>query len=124
MKILAIVVSFLIACSTSVAQEVSYNFQTKGTMNPPVESEMKSKHRFERSELKGPRAKNHPSWKYNSSVVTVTPTTPTAKRVGPSVKNYRPWQNDTPTLHLVVAKKERKNLKGPRAKNHKPWDDR
>ena len=125
MKILASILSIVFMYSVSLAQGTSYGNQAKPMADPPAKTAVKKEQRFERGDLKGPRAKNHPDYRYKSSKVAVTaPATVSEKRVGPAAKNYKPWQDDTRTQHVIVTKKEKKDLKGPRAKNRKPWDNR
>lgn len=124
MKSIALVSSVLFLYSASLAQGTSHHSPASPT-SPPTKTEVKQEQRFEQGDLKGPRAKNHPTHAYRSSPVKVVAPTETAeKRMGPAAKNYRPWQDDTKTQHVVVTKKEKKNLKGPRAKNRKPWDNK
>ncbi len=123
MKSIALVSSVLFLYSASLAQGTSYHPPASPTPLPN-KPEVKQEQRFEQGDLKGPRAKNHPTHAYRSSPVKVTsPTETVGKRMGPAAKNYRPWQDTTKTQHVVVTKKEKKNLKGPRAKNRKPWDN-
>lgn len=123
MKSIALISSVLFIYSASLAQGTSYHPQTSGSV-PPEKTEAKKEQRFERGDLKGPRAKNQPTHAYRSSAVrVVAPTEASEKRMGPAAKNYRPWQDDTKTQHVVVTKKKREILKGPRAKNRKPWDN-
>ena len=78
--------------------------------------------RIRLGDLKGSRAKNYPTHKYNSSIVMVEVLSNVAERPkGPEAKNYKPWRHDTRTQQMVMKKKKRENLKGPRAKNRKPW---
>lgn len=120
MKVIVLVSSALFLYSASLAQGTSYHPQTSSSA-PPEKTEVKKVQRFERGDLKGPRAKNHPTHAYRSSPVkVVAPTEASERRMGPAAKNYRPWQDDTQTEHMVVTKKKRENLKGPRAKNRKP----
>ncbi len=122
MKSITLVSSVLFLYSASLAQGTSYSLST-ADKSLPDRSEVKKEQRFERGDLKGPRAKNHPPNAYRFSPVKIaTPTEASEKRRGPAAKNYRPWQDTTRTPHVAVTKKEKKNLKGPRAKNRKPWD--
>ncbi len=122
MRVIVFVSSALFLYSATLAQGTSYHPRTADS-TLPQKTEVKKVQRFERGDLKGPRAKNHPTHAYWSSPVkVVAPTEASDKRMGPAAKNYRPWQDDTPTEHVVVTQKERENLKGPRAKNRKPGD--
>ena len=112
-----------LVCSVSLADSTDL-YPKDSTTNPSERLEAKKEQRFERSDLKGPRAKNHPTHAYKSSkAVVAAPTAATDERMGPAAKNYRPWQDDTKAQHVVVSGKEKKDLKGPRAKNHKPWNN-
>ena len=123
MNTLAPLLCVLFIYSISLAQSNRYANKTQQIPDPLANTEVKKEQRVERGDLKGPRAKNHPTHQYRASKVVVAPAEASEKRMGPAAKNYRPWQDDTRTKQVVVTKKKRKNLKGPRAKNHKPWDD-
>lgn len=124
MKSLAIVFSLTFIYSASLAQGTSNRQQTP-TTRLSDQTVVKKEQRFQLGDLKGARAKNHPTHAYKSSkAVVAAPAEVSEKRRGPAAKNYKPWRDDTETQHLTVTKKKRKNLKGPRAKNRKPWDNR
>lgn len=124
MKYLTFIFSLAFIYSASLAQGTSYR-QHAPTTHVPDKTEVKKEQRVELGDLKGPRAKNYPTHKYQSSEVVVTaPAESTEKRMGPAAKNYRPWRDDTEAQRVTITKKERKNLKGPRFKNRKPWDNR
>ena len=114
----------LFVYSISLVQGPRYEDKMQQVPDPLAKTEVKKEQRFERGDLKGPRAKNHPTHQYRTSkVVVAAPSEASEKPTGPAAKNYRPWQDDTRAQHVVVTKKKRKNLKGPRAKNHKPWNN-
>ena len=87
----------------------------------PYRFEVKQEQNYQRGDLKGPRAKNHPDWKYKSSLTVVKHATSPKNRIGPAAKNYHPGRNNQPAQYQMVTKKDKENLKGPRAKNRKPW---
>lgn len=123
MKSIAVISFMIFFYSASLAQGTAYR-QEAPTILPPDKTEVNKEQRFERGDLKGPRAKNHPTHRYRPSKVAVeAPAQGSEKRMGPSAKNYKPWQDETRTQHVIVTKKKKKNLKGPRAKNRKPWSN-
>ena len=124
MKTLTITVLTLCIYVTSPAQGTYHNDEMEPWGNPPAKTEVKKEQRFERGDLTGPRAKNHPTHRYKPSKLVVEKSaTASERRMGPAAKNYKPWQDTVRQQPLTITKKKKKNLKGPRAKNYKPWDD-
>ena len=124
MKILSITIATVFIYGTSFAQGTSYFSPVPTTDDPPASIEIKEEQRPELGDLKGPRAKNFPKYKYDASRAVIEAPQASAERLtGPEAKNNQPWEDDARTPHLVVTKKAKKDLKGPRAKNQKPWDN-
>ena len=121
MKLLTSLLSIIFLYHISSAQGTNYS----SAPSPPDKANRTETHRFEWGDLKGPRAKNHPTHAYRSSKVVAThPGSSTQKRMGPSAKNYKPWDRDTSHRSVLITSGKKKNLKGPRAKNRKPGDPR
>ena len=124
MKPLTIAITTVFIYGFSFAQGTSYHAPVPAVDDPPAPTEVSEAQRPELGDLKGPRAKNFPKYKYQASKAVIeAPRMNRETLVGPEAKNYQPWENDTRTPHVVVTKKERANLSGPRAKNQKPWDN-
>lgn len=124
MKTLSIAITMIFIYGTAFAQGTSYHSPVPTANNPSVRTEVKNEQRPELGDLKGPRAKNFPKYKYDASKAAVeVPQERAERRVGPDAKNYQPWEDDARTQHVIVSQKKKKNLKGPRAKNQKPWDN-
>ena len=120
---LSTAITTVFICGASFASRDSCHASNLVKDDPPIRTEVMNEQKVKLSDLKGPRAKNHPAYKYGASQVVVkAPHTSAERQVGPDAKNDKPWKNDTRTQHIVVTQKERKNLKGPRAKNQKPGD--
>ncbi len=123
MKMLPIAITAVFIYGASVAQGTSFYVPT-ATDDPPTYHEMKKEQNPELGDLKGPRAKNYPEYKYKSTKVAVESTKANeARRIGPKAKNSQAWDRTDSAQHLVVTQKKKKHLKGPRAKNQKPWNN-
>lgn len=122
MKCLALTLIAILTYGTSWAQGTVYHLSPSEAI-PPDQTEVKKEQRAEVGSLKGPRAKNYPTHRYQASKAVVATPATSEKRMGPAAKNYRPGQDNHQAQHVVVTQKKRKNLKGPRAKNRKPWDN-
>ena len=120
-----IITSICLLLSSVLIASASAPLQDNTTVEPPADAKLKKEQRQEYGALKGPRAKNYPTWKYQSTPVAVKPTVApiSTKTFGPTAKNSHPWQNDKPTQRILIKKKEGRKLMGPRAKNHKPWNN-
>ena len=73
----------------------------------------------QRSDLKGPAAKNDKVWKstdQGASLIIVSQHKPLK---GPKAKNRKPWETNQKMTHAVITA-DRKDLKGPKTKNRKP----
>lgn len=123
MKMLSIAITTIFIYGASVAQGNSHHPPSFLKNDPPARTEAANDQRVTLGDLKGPRAKNHPEYKYDASKVIIEAPHSAERQVGPEVKNNQPWESNAPDQHVVVAKKEKSNLKGPRAKNQKPWDN-
>ena len=115
----------LLLSTALVVSASGLSLQDNTSVDPPADAKLKREQRLEYGALKGPRAKNYPTWKYQSTPVAVKPAmTPTSTRkLGPAAKNSRPWQNNEPAQRILIKKKEGKRLMGPRAKNRKLWNN-
>ncbi len=123
MKTLLAVIVIAFVYETSLAQGTSY-FPVLVENDPPANTEVKDEESMKMGDLKGPKAKNYPKYRYDASEVVVEEVQPNEERlVGPAAKNYKPWEDSNSEQHVVITVKEKKNLKGPRAKNQKPWDN-
>mgnify|MGYP001142014913 CR=1 FL=1 len=120
MKALTIFIATLFIFNFSSAQVLSPNDTTRDMYSDELSDKSLTKEqRVQRGSLKGPKAKNHPDWKFRPSRVEITHPTSFSRKTGPNAKNHKVWQDTT--RKTPVLRKERKNLKGPRAKNYKPW---
>ncbi|WKN40538.1 hypothetical protein [Tunicatimonas pelagia] len=123
MKTLIIFIATLFVFNISSAQMASIYDTTHDISSDELsDNSVKEEQRVQRGSLKGPKAKNHPDWKFQPTKVVVTHPASVERQVGPEAKNQKVWQDTARTTPIV--KKEKKNLKGPRAKNHKPWMNR
>ena len=120
-----IITSICLLLSSVLIASASAPLQDTTTVEPPADAKLKKEQRQEYGALKGPRAKNYPTWKYQPTPVAVKSTVApsSTKTFGPAAKNSRPWQNDEPAQQILIEKKEGKRLMGPRAKNRKPWNN-
>jgi len=73
-----------------------------------------------RSELKGPDAKNLKAAQIESDSYMVSDVIPSEMR-SLEIKNTQPWEATNNVHYKEVATSERWQLMGPRAKNYKPW---
>lgn len=75
-----------------------------------------------KNDLKGPKAKNYKVWQDDSPSVTLYTNADQVTLKGPEAKNKKVWA-DTADENKIVIKRDtrRKGLKGPAAKNFKPW---
>lgn len=116
-----IISTCLLVTSVLVTDASSHPFQDNTAADPPTDTKLKQQ-RQERGALKGPRAKNYPTWKYQPTPVAVKtmPTSTATKAFGPAAKNRHPWQNSKPPQRVLIKKKDKGKVMGPRAKNQKP----
>ena len=76
----------------------------------------------QKSDLKGPKAKNYKPWKDSSKKPLAVFEANPERLTGPQAKNKKPWdRNQSAEQYLAISTSNRSKLKGPKAKNWKPW---
>lgn len=74
----------------------------------------------DRSDLKGPKAKNYKPWLHKELPKTYVMTNK-KERQGPVAKNHKVWNNENTNKEVINMKATSSKPQGPAAKNKKAW---
>jgi len=79
----------------------------------------------DKSDLKGPAAKNYKPWQKNEKTATKKLYTleASSKVQGPSAKNKKSWESKSINYQEITLVANKPKVTGPKAKNAKAWNN-